>query len=69
MMLRWRQPNGTIVLAESQSAGRGRAGRQWVTPPDVNLHFTLSLLVQDMDPRPLPYVTPLAIDWPRTFTQ
>jgi BirA family biotin operon repressor/biotin-[acetyl-CoA-carboxylase] ligase len=61
MMLRWRQPNGTIVLAESQSAGRGRAGRQWVSPPDVNLHFTLSLMVQDMDPRPLAYVTPLAI--------
>ena len=61
MLTRWRTPNGTIILAESQSAGRGRAGRAWVSPPDVNLHFTLSLTVEGFDARPLAYVTPLAI--------
>jgi BirA family transcriptional regulator, biotin operon repressor / biotin---[acetyl-CoA-carboxylase] ligase len=61
MLTRWRTPNGTIIMAESQSAGRGRAGRAWVSPPDVNLHFTLSLTVEGVDTRPLAYVTPLAI--------
>src|SRR5690606_618045 len=53
-------PNGTIILAESQSAGRGRSGRTWVSPADVNLYFTLSLYPVE-DARPLAYVTPLAI--------
>jgi BirA family biotin operon repressor/biotin-[acetyl-CoA-carboxylase] ligase len=61
MLTRWRTANGTIIMAESQSAGRGRAGRAWVSPPDVNLHFTLSLTVEGFDTRPLAYVTPLAI--------
>jgi BirA family biotin operon repressor/biotin-[acetyl-CoA-carboxylase] ligase len=61
MMQRWRTPNGTIILAETQTAGRGRAGRSWVSPPDVNLHFTLSLNVADTGTRPLAYVAPLAI--------
>jgi len=60
MLQRWRSPNGTIILAESQSAGRGRSGRSWVSPADVNLYFTLSLYPVE-DPRPLAYVTPLAI--------
>lgn len=57
---RWRFASGTILLAETQSAGRGRAGRSWVSPADVNLYFTLTLYPVD-DPRPLAYVTPLAI--------
>jgi BirA family biotin operon repressor/biotin-[acetyl-CoA-carboxylase] ligase len=60
MLERWRQPNGTIIMAETQSAGRGRSGRRWVSPADVNLYFTLSLYPVE-DPRPLAYVTPLAI--------
>ena len=60
MLERWRQPNGTIIMAESQSAGRGRSGRRWVSPADVNLYFTLSLYPVE-DVRPLAYVTPLAI--------
>lgn len=60
MLQRWRSPNGTIILAETQTAGRGRSGRRWVSPADVNLYFTLSLYPVE-DPRPLAYVTPLAI--------
>src|SRR5690554_5963009 len=38
-----RLPTGAIVMAETQTAGRGRAGRAWTSPPDVNLYFTLLL--------------------------
>lgn len=33
---------GTVVVAASQTAGRGRLGRRWVSPPG-NLYFTLLL--------------------------
>jgi BirA family biotin operon repressor/biotin-[acetyl-CoA-carboxylase] ligase len=35
-------PEGLIIVAESQSAGRGRRDRQWVSPPRAGL--TLSVL-------------------------
>ncbi len=54
-------PAGTIVLAEQQTAGRGRAGRQWVSPPNVNLYFTLLLFPPPDVLRPLAWVTPLAV--------
>jgi len=61
MLQRWRFQNGAVLLAESQTAGRGRAGRAWVSPPDVNLHFTLVLRLEPASLRSLSYVTPLAI--------
>ncbi len=42
-------PAGTLVVAESQTAGRGRRGRGWVSPPGHNLYFTL-LLRPEIDP-------------------
>ncbi|MEG1979473.1 MAG: biotin--[acetyl-CoA-carboxylase] ligase, partial [Victivallaceae bacterium] len=30
--------DGTLVVAETQSAGRGRLGRVWVSPPGVNIY-------------------------------
>jgi BirA family transcriptional regulator, biotin operon repressor / biotin---[acetyl-CoA-carboxylase] ligase len=34
---------GTVVIAEQQSAGRGRMGRRWHSPPKVNLYMTVIL--------------------------
>jgi len=34
-------PEGTLVLAEGQSSGRGRMGRTWFSPRHANLLFSL----------------------------
>jgi BirA family biotin operon repressor/biotin-[acetyl-CoA-carboxylase] ligase len=34
---------GTVVVAESQTAGRGRLGRAWHSPPGVNLYASVIL--------------------------
>lgn len=34
---------GTVVTAESQSAGKGRMGRQWSSPSGVNLYCSIIL--------------------------
>ncbi len=34
---------GTIVLAEEQTSGRGRMDRKWISPPYENLLFTIIL--------------------------
>jgi BirA family biotin operon repressor/biotin-[acetyl-CoA-carboxylase] ligase len=36
-------PHGTVVIADTQSAGRGRMGRGWHSPPGVNLYTTIIL--------------------------
>ena len=62
MLERFRLTSGAVVLAESQSAGRGRNGRSWLSVPDVNLLFTLVLMTEQREEqRHLAYVTPLAI--------
>jgi BirA family biotin operon repressor/biotin-[acetyl-CoA-carboxylase] ligase len=35
--------DGTLVLASAQTAGRGRLGRQWHSPPDAGLYASLIL--------------------------
>ncbi len=49
-------PDGCLVLADEQLAGRGRAGRRWHTPPGAAL--ALSLLI-----RPLPPERPFFSRW------
>ena len=34
-------PEGTLVVASSQTAGRGRLGRRWHSPPDAGLYVSL----------------------------
>jgi len=34
-------PEGTLVLADEQTAGRGRLGRRWLAPPDSSLLFSI----------------------------
>lgn len=34
-------PSGSACLADCQTAGRGRRGRIWVSPPGVNLYLSL----------------------------
>ena len=36
-------PEGTTVIAERQTAGRGRLGRQWHSPAGVNLYCSIVL--------------------------
>ncbi|MEA3406991.1 MAG: biotin--[acetyl-CoA-carboxylase] ligase, partial [Chloroflexota bacterium] len=36
-------PEGTLVLAESQTAGKGRLGRRWFAPPYSSLLMSLIL--------------------------
>jgi BirA family biotin operon repressor/biotin-[acetyl-CoA-carboxylase] ligase len=44
--LRWAEagaPDLSLVVADEQTAGRGRLGRQWFTPPGAALAFSLVL--------------------------
>ena len=34
-------PAGTVVVADAQSGGRGRAGRPWLSPPGAGIWLTL----------------------------
>jgi BirA family biotin operon repressor/biotin-[acetyl-CoA-carboxylase] ligase len=36
-------PHGGVVIAEQQTHGRGRLGRTWVSPPFLNLYFSMVL--------------------------
>jgi BirA family transcriptional regulator, biotin operon repressor / biotin---[acetyl-CoA-carboxylase] ligase len=38
-----RAPHGALIFAESQSKGRGRLGRKWVSQSGLNLTFSLVL--------------------------
>jgi BirA family biotin operon repressor/biotin-[acetyl-CoA-carboxylase] ligase len=34
---------GTVIIADSQTKGRGRLGRHWVSPPGVNIYMSIIL--------------------------
>jgi BirA family biotin operon repressor/biotin-[acetyl-CoA-carboxylase] ligase len=72
-------PEGTVVVSEHQTAGRGRLGRKWVSPPGVNIYVSV-ILRPEVPPSDAPMVTlaasvpltraikayglPAAIKWP-----
>jgi BirA family biotin operon repressor/biotin-[acetyl-CoA-carboxylase] ligase len=39
-------PEGTLVISEHQTQGRGRMGREWFSPPEVGLWMSLILRPQ-----------------------
>jgi BirA family biotin operon repressor/biotin-[acetyl-CoA-carboxylase] ligase len=49
-------PHGTVVCADSQTAGRGRLGRGWESPPGSNIYLSL-LLRPKIDPSAAPCLT------------
>jgi BirA family biotin operon repressor/biotin-[acetyl-CoA-carboxylase] ligase len=51
--------HGEVVIAEAQSAGRGRRGRAWVSPPRKNLYFS-AVLRPDLPPARAPELTLVA---------
>jgi BirA family biotin operon repressor/biotin-[acetyl-CoA-carboxylase] ligase len=53
-------PDGTVILAEEQTAGRGRFDRKWVSPAGLNLYLTMVLRPDVARLRTLGIVTPLA---------
>src|SRR5215470_16608177 len=36
-------PEGVLVIARQQTAGRGRQGRTWISPPDSGVYVSLLL--------------------------
>lgn len=47
-------PDGRVVVADHQTSGRGRAGRQWTSPPGRSLMF--STLLRGIAPESTPLV-------------
>lgn len=55
-------PAGTLVLADEQTAGRGRAGHRWYSPKGDGLYFTLLLRPRELhNPGLVPIVGGLAV--------
>jgi BirA family biotin operon repressor/biotin-[acetyl-CoA-carboxylase] ligase len=39
-------PNGTVIVANAQTKGRGRLGRSWISPPGSGLYLSIILRPQ-----------------------
>jgi BirA family biotin operon repressor/biotin-[acetyl-CoA-carboxylase] ligase len=50
---------GTVILADSQSRGKGRLGRSWESSPGANLHLSI-ILKPPICPSDAPQITLLA---------
>lgn len=53
------EPHGAVVLAEEQTAGRGRAGRAWISEKSAGIHATV-LLRPPISPIQAPLLTLVA---------
>lgn len=51
--------DGELVIADSQTDGRGRLGRRWVSPPNVNLYLSF-VLRPTLPPARAPQITLMA---------
>lgn len=50
------EPEGTLVIADEQTAGRGRLGRGWIAPPRTSILMSL-ILRPKLEPRRVARVT------------
>lgn len=50
---------GEVVISESQEKGRGRLGRQWFSPPSLNLYLSV-ILRPKIPPHQAPLITLMA---------
>ncbi|MDA8172272.1 MAG: biotin--[acetyl-CoA-carboxylase] ligase [Nitrospiraceae bacterium] len=48
-----KRPLSALVVADSQTAGRGRLGRRWLSPPAVNIYMSV-VLWPELPPRKTP---------------
>jgi BirA family biotin operon repressor/biotin-[acetyl-CoA-carboxylase] ligase len=53
------EPEGTVVIAESQSHGRGRVGRKWVSPGGGGIYMSV-ILRPDLEADEIPAITLVA---------
>jgi len=53
------EAEGTLVIAETQTAGRGRLGRKWISPEGGGIYFSL-ILRPDMESDKIPVITLVA---------
>ena len=53
-------PEGTTVVADSQTGGKGRLGRVWASPPGVNLYCSV-ILRPPIQPMTAPQLTFLSV--------
>jgi BirA family biotin operon repressor/biotin-[acetyl-CoA-carboxylase] ligase len=53
-------PGGLVLAAEEQTAGRGRLGRRWVSPPGTSLAFSVLLRPDHLPPARRPWIPLLA---------
>ena len=49
-------PQGTLAVSAKQTAGKGRRGRTWISPPDVNIYMSI-LLKPGFKPETAPMLT------------
>lgn len=52
-------PDFAVVVANEQTAGRGRSGRTWYSPADSSLAFSVVVHPHSMEPYTLPRLTAL----------
>lgn len=50
--------HGSLIVADMQTAGRGRRGRTWSSPADTNVYFTL-ILKPELEPDKASMLTPI----------
>jgi BirA family biotin operon repressor/biotin-[acetyl-CoA-carboxylase] ligase len=56
-------PEGTVVIADEQTAGHGRFGKPWFSPPRVNLYASVLFrpVIQSSEAPGFSFVGPLAV--------